>query len=408
MQAFADQAAIALENSRLYSELHRVLRTVEESQERLVRGERLRALGEMAAGVAHDFNNALAIIVSRAEVLLDELPEPGLRRQIDVVIKVAEDAAQTVRRIQEFTRTRRARPFQRVDLNQAVDEVLEVTRSRWEDAARAQGIRYVVAVEPGPAPIVAGDPSEIREALTNLFFNALDAMPSGGRVVLRTGTEGDRVFCAVTDAGVGMTGDVKERIFEPFFTTKEERGTGLGLSVVYGIMARHGGEVDVVSRPGAGSTFTMRLPLSAETPAPAVSPAPSPRPRRGRILVIDDETDIRETLRDMLVRDGHDVVACADGESGLAHFVAEGFDLVITDLVMPRTTGWDVARLVKQRSPATTVVMVTGWGDHFDRDEAEGRGVDALIAKPFRRLEVREVVAAALSRGGSPADVSPS
>ena len=401
LRTFADQAAIALENGRLYGELQGALRAVEESQERIVRGERLRALGEMAAGVAHDFNNVLAVIVGRAEVLLNGTSDAELRRQLAVITNVAGDAAQAVRRIQEFTRMRRARPFQPVDLDQLVDEVIDVTRSRWKDDAHAKGLRYEVVTDTVGTPTVTGDPSELREALTNLLFNALDAMPDGGRITLRTGVEGDRVFCAVTDTGIGMTDEVRQRVFDPFFTTKGERGTGLGLSVVYGIVTRHGGEIDVQSRPEEGSTFTIRLPLSQEVPAKPPDPPATAPPRGVKILIVDDEKDIRDVLMDLLVRDGHTVVDCADGESGLARFETEGFDLVITDLGMPRTSGWDVARLVKARSPTTPVVMVTGWGDHFDRNEAEGRGVDAMVVKPFRWDELRAVVATVLNAGGS-------
>src|SRR5206468_3515166 len=198
-----------------------------------LRGERLRALGEMAGGVAHDFNNVLAIVVGRAEVLLNETEDAELQRQLNVIIKVALDAAQTVKRIQEFTRMRRARPFQPVDLATIISEVVEVTRSRWKDDAQARGLQYEVVAELRPTPIVAGDPAELREALTNIVFNALDAMPEGGRVTLSTDVEGTHVLCRVSDTGIGMAEDVRQRIFDPFFTTKGERGTGLGLSVVY-------------------------------------------------------------------------------------------------------------------------------------------------------------------------------
>jgi signal transduction histidine kinase/ActR/RegA family two-component response regulator len=397
LQTFADQAAIALENSRLYGDLRAALRAIEESQQRIVQGERLRALGEMAGGVAHDFNNVLAIIVGRAEVLQSETADPELHRQLEVIVKVALDAAQTVKRIQEFTRMRRARPFQAVHVHRLLDEMVEVTRSRWKDEAQSKGIRYDIVVEAQETPAVVGDPSEIREALTNILFNAFDAMPEGGRVTLRTGVDGGRVFCAVADSGVGMSEDVRQRIFDPFFTTKGERGTGLGLSVVYGIVTRHNGEIDVQSQPGAGTTFTLRFPIGGEGAAEAPGRGPATAPvGSGRILVIDDERDVAEILADVLSRDGHQVVACLDGEAGLARFQEAEFDLVVTDLGMPGISGWDVAREVRARRPGTPVAMVTGWGDRIDPAEASARGVDFLLAKPFKREQVRELVAAAL------------
>jgi PAS domain S-box-containing protein len=405
LQTFADQAAIALENSRLYGDLRAALRAVEESQQRIVQGERLRALGEMAGGVAHDFNNVLAIIVGRAEVLLNETEDPELQRQLNVIIKVALDAAQTVKRIQEFTRMRRARPFQQVHLNHLVEEIVEVTRSRWKDEAQSKGIKYEVVVETSPTPAVAGDPSEIREALTNIIFNALDAMPEGGQIALRTGVEGSHVVCAVSDTGVGMSEDVRQRIFDPFFTTKGERGTGLGLSVVYGIMTRHNGEVDVQSRLGHGTTFFIRLPIGGEVQREAPARVTARTPAQGRVLVIDDEREVGDVLHDLLTRDGHAAVVCSDAESGLTRFDHESFDLVITDLGMPGVSGWEVARLIKLRRPGTPVAMVTGWGDRIDPSEAAARGVDYVVAKPFKRENIREVVAAAL--GGGPWPLSP-
>ncbi|MBI5628970.1 MAG: GAF domain-containing protein, partial [Candidatus Rokubacteria bacterium] len=300
----ADQAAIAIEQSRLFEEARHSYEELRRTQGQLVRSERLRALGEMAGGVAHDFNNALAVILGRARLLLGQTQDPEVQRQVKVIENVAQDAARTVRRIQEFTRMRRARAFQPVDLNRVVEEVVEITRSRWKDEAQAKGISYDVRMEAAPLPAVAGDPSELREALTNLVLNALDAMPEGGRITFQTELQGEHVICVVSDTGIGMTEDVRQRIFDPFFTTKARRGTGLGLSIVYGIITRHGGEIEVRSQVGQGSVFTMRLPVGRDIPEAPPSAPPARPPRSGKILVIGDEPEVRQVLADLLAQHG--------------------------------------------------------------------------------------------------------
>ncbi|MGH7268320.1 MAG: GAF domain-containing protein, partial [Candidatus Rokuibacteriota bacterium] len=393
----AGLAALAVRSARLYDERRRAHDDLAAAQDQLIRSEKLRALGEMAAGVAHDFNNILAAIMGRAQLLLTQVEEPRYQRQLRIIETAAQDGARTVRRIQEFTRVRRARPFEPVNVGQLIAEVLEVTRSRWKDDAMARGIAYEMRVSGGPVPPVAGDPSELREVLVNLVFNALDAMPTGGRVTIRLGADDERVQCDVTDTGVGMTGDVRRRVFDPFFTTKAEKGTGLGLSVAYGIIARHGGGIEARGEPGRGSTFTIRLPVArAPSPAPpAVSPA-SP-PRAARILLIDDEPAVREVLADLLVAQGHTVSALPDGRAGLARLRDEPFDLVVTDLGMAGLSGWEVARLARVERGGIPVVLVTGWADHIDVDEARAHGVSGVLTKPFEAEAVRDVVARALS-----------
>jgi PAS domain S-box-containing protein len=397
LEAFADQAAIALENSRLYGDLRAALDKVEESQQQVVQVERLRALGELAGGVAHDFNNSLAIIVGRTEALVASVDDPSLERHLDVILRVAFDAAQTVQRIQNFARKRVARPFEPVDLNDLVDEVVEVTRTRWKNAAEARGVRYDMNVEHGVIPKVAGDPAELREAFTNIVLNGLDAMPDGGELTMRTSLEGDRVVVLVRDSGVGMAAAVMRRVFDPFFTTKGERGTGLGLSVVYGIVTRHGGNIEVDSKPGGGTTFTLSLPANEPLPTAPARSAGLTKPKPARILIVDDEPEIREVLSYALGEDGHAIVTCKDGQGAIAALEHARFDLVITDLGMPGVSGWDVARAVKARRPGTPVVMVTGWREQINPAEAAREGVDHLIAKPFRRDEVRETIATALA-----------
>ena len=294
---------------------------------------------------------------------------------------------------------RRTRPWQRVDLTEVVREVVEATRPRWSDQAQARGVAYAMRLDLSPVPAVIGDAAELREGLLNLLFNALDAMPQGGALTFSTGVDGDRVVCVVADTGVGMSEEVRQRCFEPFFTTKAEQGTGLGLSIAYGIVTRHGGEIEVWSRPGEGSRFTVRLPIGSEVPAPVPEP-PTPRPgRSARILVVEDESPVREMLVDVLAGQGHDVVARADGASALARLDDPAFDLALVDLSMPGMSGWDVAKALRAAQPQLPIALVTGWGDQIDFGEARDRGIDYLIAKPFNVDDMNRLVASVLARG---------
>jgi len=397
-EAVGRQVGGFIQTARLYQELDR-------SRRRSVQVERLRALGEMAAGVAHDFNNLLAIILGRAELLLHSQPPAAPaaeRRPIELIVQAARDGARTVRRIQEFTRRTPRGPLGRVDLGEVVRDVIEMTRARWDDEAQAHGICYEVAAEGDETPPVRADAAELREALTNLVLNGLDAMPSGGRLTLRTAAEGPRVRCEVADTGLGMPAHVRERAFEPFFSTKLEKGSGLGLSIVYGIVTRLGGEIAVESTPGAGSTFILWLPVATDAPEEAEdTPAVTFGPRALHVLVVDDDAEVREVIADALTSEGHRSLACADAASALRALESEPFDVVLTDLGMPGIGGWGVAAAVKRLRPGTPVGLVTGWGEAVDPTEAAARGVDFVVAKPFELGQLRAVLAGLATAPGA-------
>ncbi|PYO03735.1 MAG: hypothetical protein DMD91_00225 [Candidatus Rokuibacteriota bacterium] len=395
--SLASQAAVAVENSRLYTELQTAMARLEASQHTTIQVERLRALGEMAGGLANDFNNTLAAILGRAQLLLTQSEDSEVQRQLRVIEQAALDGARTMRRMLEFSRSRGRRPFQPVDFNKVVNEAMELTRGQWREDARTRGIAYDVRIEKTATASVLGDRYELGEALTNVIRNALDAMPSGGRLTVRTAIDADHVVVSVIDSGCGMTEATRAKIFEPFFTTKTDKGSGLGLSVTYGIVSRHGGTVDVESSPGEGTSVTICLPAAPTAPKPGLTSSSS------RILLIAEDADgDRETphggqLADALSAEGHHVVECADGDRGLAAFDQQGFDLVITEIDTPGASGWDVARLVKTARPETSVVLVTGWSDRVDIEAARRRGVDLVVTKPFAVDEMVAITRRALS-----------
>jgi GAF domain-containing protein/CheY-like chemotaxis protein len=400
LASIADLAALALRSARLYEERARAHRELAAAQDQLVRTEKLRAMGEMASGVAHDFNNVLAAILGRAQLLAGRVEDPKLRQWIEVIERSALDGARTVRRLQDFTRIRRDHPVVPVDLNQVVQETLEATEPSWRQESQSRGVPVEVATSlTAPLPEISGDPAELREALTNLILNALDAMPGGGKLTLATSVAGGHVELAVTDTGAGIPAGIRHKIFDPFFTTKGPKGTGLGLSMTYGILARHGARIAVESEEGLGATFRLIFPASAADKAPA---RPIDRPRAAgsslRCLVVDDEEAVAAVLGDMLTAAGHRVEVVDSGQEAIARFGAESFDLVLTDLAMPGMTGWEVARAVKAMAPTTCVVLVSGFGVELSPEDLRAHGVDLVLAKPLRLQDIDHAVALA----GSP------
>jgi GAF domain-containing protein/anti-sigma regulatory factor (Ser/Thr protein kinase) len=384
LRAFADQAAIAIENARLYQAVHQSLQDLRRAQDELLRTEKLRALGQLAAGMAHDLNNMLAAVLGQVELLKIRMPDPMVREALGILETAAADGAGIVRRIQDFARQRPAARLSPCRLAQVVDEAVEITRPRWKDEAERRGVGIRLRTALGQLPDVLGNPAEIREALTNLLINAIEAMPSGGEIVLEGAAEAEAVLLSVRDTGVGMSADVQAKIFEPFFTTKGMRGTGLGLSLVYGIMERHGGRIAVESAPGQGTVFTLRFQRAhgEDTPQPPAPSAALPRP--GRILLVDDDDMVRTTVASLLRAVGVQVAEAEGGASALAQLRGQPVDLVVTDLGMPDMTGWEVAEAVKGLYPALPVILMTGWQDQTAATPEQRRHVDAVLAKPTR------------------------
>ncbi|HEX7315113.1 MAG TPA: ATP-binding protein [Pyrinomonadaceae bacterium] len=364
-------------------------------RERAAQADKLRALGQLASGVAHDFNNALAAILGRAQLLRRTAGDPELGRGLDIILTAAEDAAATVRRIRSFARQLPGEGHAEVCVVELLRDAVEITRTQWENDARARGLRYEVTVEGDESLHARGNASELREVFVNLVVNAIDAMPEGGRLNVSCRRRGERLRLLFTDTGTGMAEEVRARIFEPFFTTKGVHGTGLGLFVSYGIVERHGGHISAASQPGRGTTFTIDLP-HAETARPGQSCQSAPAQAEGNaralsVLVVDDEEHVRETLAEMVEVFGHSVIRADGGRAALAALSENEFDIVFTDLSMPEMDGWEVARAVRRRSPRTRIAVVTGYG----RDAARTQGdapADTVIGKPFDFAQVEEVL----------------
>ncbi len=374
-----------------------------EMEAQMHQSEKLTALGQMAGGIAHDFNNLLQAILGYAQ-LMGKNPSnvDVVRRGLDVIEKAATGGAETVRRIQKFARLRPEEAFMGLDLDQVIRDALAITRPRWEEKKLRAGVPLNLTLELGSVPVVMGRPAELNEVVTNLILNAIDAMPEGGTLHLRTRRQGDRhVVFTVTDTGIGMTDEVRKRIFDPFFTTKGEEGTGLGLPVSYSIVKRHGGEMRVESRPGGGTTFTVVLPVGTTTATEPPARVPSLGDRKGRILLVDNDPQVMTILGEMLRDAGHHVLPVGSGAEALRVFVAGGFDLVMTNIGMVGMTGWEVAERIRARDPRVPLLFITGWGlQEQDQARCRGLGIAALLFKPVRPAELHAAVQTALAESG--------
>lgn len=364
-------------------------------EEQLLQTEKLRALGEMASGVAHDFNNALAAILGNTQLLLHTVKEEEVREPLKTIEKVAKDSAQTVKRLQDFTRKRVRQELFKLDVNAIIQDVVEITRPKWKDEAQRKGLQFEIHTHLEEVSKVPGNASEMREVMTNLLLNALEAMPQGGQIKIHTFEKDHWVYIQVTDTGIGMDETTRQKVFEPFFTTKPFSNTGLGLSVSYGIIRRFGGEIKVESQRGSGTTFTILLPVTQgdNHQAERVSSSQPPHPQRPlHILVIDDEETVRSVLTRMLTQIHHQVTVAKDGTEGIRLFQQDKFDLVLTDLGMPGVSGWEVCESIKRMSPSIPVGMITGWGLEVDEKRKKAAGLDFIITKPFDFNQIIQVV----------------
>jgi signal transduction histidine kinase/ActR/RegA family two-component response regulator/HAMP domain-containing protein len=419
IKGLSAHVAQAIYQAQLYQNLQKAYDELRQTQQAAMQQERLKALGQMASGIAHDINNALSPISGYAELI--RMEEPGLREDsrqfLQYIMTASKDIAHIVARLREFYRPRAAREsLLPLNLNHVVKQVIDMTRPRWRDIPQGRSIMIEMRTDLDPhPPKFAGIESEIREALVNLVLNAVDALPAGGVITVRTRAikpEGEKpdatpthALLEVSDTGVGMDDETGKHCLEPFFTTKGKRGTGLGLAMVYGVMERHEGKIEIDSKPGKGTTLRLIFPirqLTAKAPASGDYRPPGPF----RILFIDDEPALRHLMRKILARDGHQVEVPDGGRAGVEAFRAarergEPFDVVITDLGMPYMDGHEVAAAVKHESPGTPVVMLTGWGAFMRDDGALPAHVDGVLSKPPHIQEIRNMLRSVTGRAAA-------
>ena len=402
-------AAQADQAEKHVKELSHYIAEQERIREQFSQLEKLSALGELASGVAHDFNNTLAGILGRAQLLQRTNDPEKMQRGLEIIIKTAEDGAKTVKRIQDFARQRRDHDFELVAIDQILTDASEITRPRWKNSAEAENIHINLDLQIRSNAMVMGDDSELREVFVNMVFNAIDAMPEGGRLSLSTEIVSDTVVISICDTGVGMYPEVRSRIFDPFFTTKGKAGLGLGLAVSYGIIRRHGGNIEVDSVYGKGTEFRILLPVAsvakfedADPKEPVLATADNSRPKVAEttVLVVDDEDFVRDLLKDILECEGCEVQVAANGTEALEIFEKTHVDCIFTDIGMPGMSGWELAQAIREKNQAIPIAVITGWGEAVGSDEQKQAGVDWVVAKPFTADRICELVKAVDQKRG--------
>lgn len=412
--ATEEQCRTLYDKVRVTNDLQTAYDELRRTQQVVVQQERLRALGQMASGVAHDVNNALSPIIAYSQLLLKALPDlpETARNHLKIIKQSGEDVAQIVSRMRGFYRRRSdSEPLAPVAINQIILEVIDLTRPRWRDIPQREGISIQIQQVLDPElPLLFSDASEFREALINLVFNAVDALPRGGVITFVTrslptngspgdGSGGRRLQVEVKDTGIGMDEETRQRCLEPFFSTKSLLGgTGLGLAMVYGMVQRHDGSIDIESAPGRGTCFTLTFPITENHPQAVREHPVAVAQKSGlRILCIDDDEHIRLLLEDCLTKFDHRVITASSGQQGIDLFRAarqnrQPFNAVITDLGMPKMDGHQVARILKAESPATPIFMLTGWGAIMKQDGVDAPEVDAVVSKPPQLEQLNDLI----------------
>ena len=372
------------------SELHQALAELKDSQRQVVQQERFRAFGEMAGGVVHDFNNSLMSIIGYSSLLLQDATllddRDLLLHYLKTMNTAGRDASHVISRLRDFYRPREESDiFAAMDVNDLLEEVVPLTRPKWHDQALETGRSIRLELELQKVPLVLGNAAELREVITNLVFNAVDAMPAGGVITLRSEAVGDTVKIEVADTGTGMSEEVRERCLEPFFSTKGEQGTGLGLAMSFGIIRRHEGTLDIDSTPGCGTTFRLVLPCY-EHRANDEAEVRLTLNRTLRVLLVDDDPTSREVVTQYLRTDGHRVVTANNGDEAMQHIGGERFDVMITDHGMPGMNGFQLADAVRRTGAASSVILLTGFAL---APEQQPKSIDCMLKKPLVPDELR-------------------
>ncbi|MFQ5499424.1 MAG: response regulator [Candidatus Zixiibacteriota bacterium] len=391
LSVFGLFARTILRNAMLVMSLKVSNRRLKTSSLQVANMETLAALADMTSGVAHEFNNIIGGIVGRIQLMQLKCEDEAVLSELGKVQSLALEGAETIRRIQEFTSSVRYKKLEKVDLGEIVSNSLKNSSFSFKELSDKKGLSIIVDTSCESAKI-DGCEADMIGALGRLLINAVEHAPEGSTVTIRLREDESKYHLSVHDSGEGIPDEIRGKLFYPFFTTKQTRGSGLGLSVVHGIAIRHGAEVSCHSNPDEGTSFTLDIPKSSSDDEISEITRRDKKRTRLRVLVVDDDVQIREVLADMLTLDGHEPKVCADAYSALEAFDVGNYDLLITDLGMPGMSGLELAGRVHKKSPDTPIAMVTGWGTQLDHKDATLRGVQTVLSKPFHFQEIKDMV----------------
>ncbi len=392
LSIFARQAADVIENARMFRDLQNAYKKLTTTQKQMVESERMRVMGEMACGVAHDFNNILGSILGRAQLLrrntTDENAIPGLIE----IEKLALQGAETVKRTQEFARVRSKVATRQVMINDVIEQAVEITRPIWKEQAQFNLVEINVVTNLMAEQPIAGSFDELVDAMTSLIQNAVEAIPKGGRIEINSFDRGDEIVVEIIDDGEGMTDEVREKAFHPFFSTKGKSKAGLGLSVAYGVLQRHHAIIEIESQSNEGTSVRIIFKARREQKESVPDVVVSVEPENLNILLIDDDKSLLEVTSELVEALGHSVITAGEGMEALSLFEDGNFDLVISDLGLPGMSGWDIANAVKLRKPDLPVIIISGWGAQISESEIRKQNVDLVVPKPFTMKQLGEAI----------------
>ena len=368
---------------------------VREAEERTSQNKKLAAIGKLSSGAAHDFNNVIAGVQGRVHLMRKNAKDSELLSHLDSIEDAVQTGSETVRRMLDYAKGVRSRTVETLDVTNLIENVIYITQPKWDELPEEKGLIVKLSKNLEDGLHLEGNKSELINALTNLMINGVDAMPDGGVIGIQSRKVDEQIQIQVSDTGTGMTADILDRIYDPFFSTKGSKGTGLGLSEVFGTMNRHGAKLDVDSKVGQGTCFT----LTFESVEPLAKSAEMQKNanKKYTILALDDEEYLLETLKDFLEEDGH-TVACFTHVRDALESIKSGknFDIVITDFEMPEMNGGEFAQQVKSFNPLLPIILLSGWPISLEEDIDLAGVIDSVLTKPFTLDEVNSAFSFAL------------